>query len=41
MLYRKLIYTGVTRAKHEYLWLGKKMLIRGILNNETNIKKTL
>ena len=41
MLYRKLIYTGVTRAKHELFMVGEKdAFIRGILNNETNIRRT-
>ncbi len=42
MLYRKLIYTGVTRAKKKLYIIGEKgAFIKGIMNNETNIRKTI
>jgi exodeoxyribonuclease V alpha subunit len=41
MLYRKLLYTGVTRGKKKLILIGeKKALEMGILNNETNIRRT-
>lgn len=41
MLYRKLIYTGVTRAKKELIIIGeKKAFISGISNNESIARKT-
>ncbi len=41
MLYRQLIYTGVTRAKKNLYLIGEKSaLIKGISNNEINIRKT-
>jgi exodeoxyribonuclease V alpha subunit len=41
MLYRKLLYTAVTRGKKKLILIGEKpALISGILNNETNIRRT-
>jgi exodeoxyribonuclease V alpha subunit len=41
MLYRKLIYTGITRAKKKLFVIGEyNAFIRGILNNESQIRKT-
>ena len=41
MLYRKLIYTGVTRAKTNLYIIGElSALIKSISNNETEIRKT-
>lgn len=42
MLYRKLIYTGVTRAKKKLILIGEKeAFIRGINNNSEYLRKTL
>ena len=41
MLYRKLIYTGITRAKHKLILLGEPKAFMYAVNNETEyIRKT-
>ena len=41
MLYRKLIYTGVTRSSQKLILLGEKeALDRAVLNNQNDIRKT-
>ena len=41
MLYRKLIYTGITRAKRKLILLGDSDAFRyAISNNEENFRKT-
>ena len=41
MLYRKLIYTGVTRSKQKLILLGEKeALDRAVLNNQNDVRKT-
>ena len=43
MLYKKLIYTGITRSKNKLILLGEKQaLIKGIMNQrETNRRTNL
>ena len=41
MLYRKLIYTGVTRVKKKLYLIGEvNALERAIDNNDTNLRRT-
>ena len=41
MLYKKLIYTGITRAKKKLIIIGDPMsFIYGVRNNNENIRKT-
>ena len=41
MLYRKLIYTGVTRSKQKLILVGEaKAFKKSVLNNEYNYRRT-
>ena len=41
MLYRKLVYTGITRAKKKLILLGEpQAFLESIKNNQEQIRKT-
>ena len=41
MLYRKLIYTGVTRSKQELILIGEKIAFDySVKNNDVDFRKT-